>query len=355
VKTKYVIILSTLVIVGLYYRAYQTLHLQATKQPATTLASNQTIKPRTSAPLDDLAKSRWARSQIKASDLFHNKEGIKLTTTEINHFLQEKGSTPLNLIAASRLTGDLKWVREAAQKFPQDATLQLELALKGENPEEKLTALKSFRQLAPENSVGDYLSANVAFEQGDTGSAAEALTQSLESTAFIDYNTQIMQAAEGAYLDAGVKPGIASIMTFGAFDMSIVSKLFSVSQNLKAVQDGFINEADYDSAEPTVIIGLTLGQRMQESSPLLINQLSGMAIENTFLSQLDPLTVINDQGLTAGERIEAIKTKRGEINAVVQGMTPEYYNNLDESVLQQYMDMAKKDELAALKWLRSQK
>jgi hypothetical protein len=257
----------------------------------------------------------------------------------------------MNLLAASRLLNDVSYVREAAKADPKDPAVQLELTLRGESPEEKSAALAAFREAAPGNSLGDYLAAHQAFAAGDAAAAGAALAQSLDNPFYADYTQKIIVGTEQAYLDAGYDPVPAATAAMLSFTLSHVQPVMEVSNNLKQLQDEFIRSADFDAAEPTVIIGLTLGQRIQDQGPYLIDQVVGVAIEKKFLQQLDPLTQAGPGGQTAGERLEALDAKLLEIKTLSPAFT-EKFATADEATQSQYVERLKSEgELAAMRWL----
>jgi hypothetical protein len=127
--------------------------------------------------------------------------------------------------------------------------------------------------------------------------------------------------------------------------------MMKVSDNLKSLQDEFIRSADFDAAEPTVVIGLTLGQRMQDQGPYLIDQLSGIAVERKFLDRLDPQTQAGPGGQTAGERLASLDAKLLEIKDLASRFTPAFAS-ADPATQSQYLAKMKAEgELAAMRWL----
>jgi len=128
-----------------------------------------------------------------------------------------------------------------------------------------------------------------------------------------------------------------------------------VSRNLQQLQEEFIRSADFDAAEPTVIIGLTLGQRIQDQGPYVIDQLTGIAIEKKFLQQLDPLTQAGPGGQTAGERLDALDARLLEIRTLAPAFS-EKFATADDATQSQYVAKLKSEgELAAMRWLVEQK
>jgi hypothetical protein len=312
------------------------------------------IKPRSAADIIPQLKGPPKRTGITIKDLLAGKVP-KLNQLEVEAFLKNHGRSTTNLLAASRLLNDLSFAREAAKADPTNPAAQLELALRGETPEEKSAAIAAFRETAPGNSLGDYLAAHQAFLTGDAGAAGAALIQSLDNPLFADYSQQLVAGSEQAYLDAGYEPTAAAGAAMFALTIPRAGALMEVSKNLVSLQQEFIRSADFDAAEPTVIIGLTLGQRLQDQGPYLIDQLSGIAIERKFLEQLDPLTQAGPGGQTAGERLDALDTRLLEIRTLAPAFG-EMLATADAATQSQYLAKVKAEgELAAMRWLVEKK
>ena len=193
------------------------------------------------------------------------------------------------------------------------------------------------------------------FAAGDAAGAGVALAQSLDNPLYADYTQKVVAGSEQAFLDAGYEPTAAAFAAMFSIPFVQVQTVMNVSENLKQLQDEFIRSADFDAAEPTVIIGLTLGQRIQDQGPYLIDQLVGVAIEKQFLQQLDPLTQAGPGGQTAGERLDALDSKLLEIKQLSSaGM--EKFAAADEATQSQYLAKLKAEgELAAIRWLVNEK
>ena len=308
------------------------------------------IKPRSAADIIPNLKDPPKRTGVTIKDIMAGKVP-KLNQLEVEAFLKNQGRSTINLLAASRLLNDLSFAREAAKLDPKDPAAQLELALRGETPEEKSAAISAFRAAAPDNSLGDYLAAHQAFGAGDAGAAGAALIQSLDNTLYTDYTQKIVAGSEQAFLDAGYEPSAAAGAAMFSLTIGQVQTVMNVSENLKQLQDEFIRSADFDAAEPTVIIGLTLGQRIQDQGPYMIDQVVGIAIERKFLQQLDPLTLAGPGGQSAGERLEALDARVLEFRTLGPAFT-EKFATADDATQSQYLAKMKAEgELAAMRWL----
>jgi hypothetical protein len=319
-------------------------------QKKSEVAARPAIKPRSAADLIPQLETPPKRQGVTVQDILAGKVP-SLSQAEVEAFLREKGRTAQNLLAASRLLKDLKYAREAAILEPQNPLAQLELAIRGETPEEKGAALTAFRKIAPDNSLGDYLAAHQAFQSGDAGAAGAALLQGLDNPLFADYSQQIVDGSEQAYLNAGYEAQAASVAAIYSLAIERAQPLMDVADRLKSLQDEFIRTADFDAAEPTVIIGLTLGQRMQDQGPYLIDQLMGISIERKFLQQLDPLTAAGPGGQTAAERLETLDANLLEIKTLSSGFA-EAMVTMDDAMRSQDLAKVKAEgELTALRWL----
>ena len=321
------------------------------RKPAEAAAKPEpAIKPRSAADIIPQLKDPPKRIGVTIKDMMAGKVP-QLNQLEVEAFLKHQGRSTTNLLAASRLLKDLSFAREAAKADPKDPAVQLELALRGESPEERAAASAAFRAAAPENSLGDYLVAHQAFASGDLGAAGAALAHSLDNPLFADYSQKIVAGSEQAFLDAGYDQTSASAAAMFALTIPRAEPLVEVSKNLLSLQQEFIRSADFDSAEPTVVIGLTLGQRIQDQGPYLIDQLIGVGIERQFLQQLDPLTQAGPGGQTAGERLEALDARLLEIRSMSTAFTGKFAS-ADAATQAQYFERMKSDgELAAMRWL----
>lgn len=326
--------------------------LRKPTEPATQVAP--AIKPRSAADIIPQLKGPPKRTGVTLKELLAGKVP-QLNQLEVEAFLKNHGRSTTNLLAASRLLNDLSFAREAAKADPKNPAAQLELALRGETPEEKSAAIAAFREAAPGNSLGDYLAAHQAFATGDAGAAGAALIQSLDNPLFADYSQELVAGSEQAYLEAGYEPTAAAGAAMFALTVPRAQPLTEVSKNLLSLQQEFVRSADFDAAEPTVIIGLTLGQRIQDQGPYLIDQLSGIAIERKFLDQLDPLTQAGPGGQTAGERLETLDAKLLEIKDLTSRFTSAFAQ-ADQATQSQYLTKMKVEgELSAMRWLLEKK
>jgi hypothetical protein len=283
------------------------------------------------------------------------KDGVpKLSAEQVEAYVEGCGRDARSLLVAKRMTGDLDYLREAALAHPEDPMVQLEVALTpAASPEERRVALDLFRALEPDNAVGDYLSAHLSFSQGDYAAAAQGLLDSLDHGALADYNGQLMDGAEQAYRESGLDPLSAQLAAMAGALRPTLTPMREVARHLDGLKDEFLKSGDLDAAEPSVRIGIDLGQKLQVQGPYLIDQLVGMGIEKNFLEQLDPLTPVGVGGLTVGERLASLEAQKNDIQTSVAAFG-EAAAKMDEATSKEYFLRLRRDgELSAMKWVLS--
>lgn len=271
---------------------------------------------------------------------------------EVEAFLERHGRTTGNLLAASRLLHDLGFVREAVKADPGSRAAQLDLALRGESATERAGAIDAFRALEPDNALGDYLAAHHAFESGDAGAAAVALVKSLDSPVYDNWKAEVRAGMEFAYRDAGYEPLEAKYIGQFSAPSAELSRTLDVTDRLMELHGEFIRSADFDAADPTLMLALSVCRRLQDQPPY--ETLYGIILERRVLQQVDPSLAIGPGGESAAARLDELLAKEKEVKAIL-GVHIKM-GSVDTATQSQFMDMSKAEgELAALKWLSEQK
>lgn len=289
-----------------------------------------------------------------ALDILRDGKPPSLTATQLDDYLRAKGRSSASLLVASRLSRDLGLLREAAAAAPDDPAVQLELALRGAEVGERAAAAEAFRRLSPGNALGDYLAVHISFERGDLGAAAAALAGAMDSDVLADHSAQLAAGMRDAYLVAGYEPFAAQVAAMASLDRRPqVEALRDVGTGLGQLRDEFIRTGDFDTAEPVVLAGQSLGQRLHEGSPYLLDQIAGLELEKSFLGQLDPETVIAGDGVTAGERIAELDARQAEAGELAAGASAAL-SELTPAQAEQYVEVVRREgEVAGLRWLKA--
>jgi hypothetical protein len=268
---------------------------------------------------------------------------LKLTAAQLSTYLSANRRNAESLLAAFRLAGDLAFLREAAQKFPDNATVQTELALRSTDENERRQAIDSMRRADPANALGDYLSALDHLRHGRSEQAFDDLIAGAGKSQFDDYSLNAMQSAEEAYLAAGFPPFEAKAAAMMGLPRKQLQPMLDLTRQLSELYQGYSASGDLVSAEAIRKMGQSLGRQMQDTAGFLIDELSGISIEKKFL---DPTTAaVRQQEII--ERMELIRrTAMGDdFTRLLQGM------DTQEAIA--YFDRVKLyGESAAMQWLR---
>lgn len=286
------------------------------------------------------------------ADFYRGGNLPELTPPQIDAYLAQNRSNAESLMAVSRLTNDLSFLREAAEKFPSDPRVQLDLAVRGETPEERREALDALRQAAPDNSLADYLQAADHLQAGLADPAINDLVQAHGKTGFADYLADHGQAVEEAYLAAGYTGLQAKVAGMMGMSMPCFQQLLGLSQWVVDLQGQYRQDGDAESAEALCDLGLGLAERIQVQSGrrLLIAELVGTAIERRVLKAIAPDAVTSD-GRTAADRLAGLEARMQstrELTGLAQVVL-----TLPEQEATTYFERVKlQGEAAALRWLR---
>ena len=327
-------------------------------QPAGGATVRGPARPRLPAPrLPKTVASAEPALEAPATNTFARLlkgEGMpELTRAQVEVYVLQHKRSAESLLAAARATGDVAWLREAAEKFPGDPRVQFDLALRGETPEEKRQALAAFRQLARDNPLGDYLSALDHFRSGRADDGVKDLLQAGGKTRLQDYTLDHMQSAEEAFLSAGYGPLEAKVAgTFGVV-LPHLQSLRDLGTQMTELQKQYAQSGDAASAQAVSQMGLNLAWQL-ESQPgrTLITELMGMAIEKKFLAAQAPDSAFGDDGRTVRDRLAELEAHRQAIRALVP--LQDLLGRLPEREALLYFDRVKVNgELDALRWLKN--
>ena len=321
----------------------------------TATADKPAIKVRSAANLKltgwNGPADKGFRAVLKAME---SGQHARLTPAEIDAYLARHGRDAPSLVVASRLTDDLTLLREAIKAAPGDALGHLELALRSEDPVEKKAAVEAFRALQPDNPLVNYLGAQSAFAAGDYTKAAQDLLQSMDQGALQNHSLSLLDGTTDAYVESGYEPTGALIAGLAqAVNVNLAqSRLgLGLSKDLRGLQDEFVKAADFDAVEPTLLVGLDLGRRLQEPKAMIVEQLTGMAVEAAFLRQLDPVTLV-DGGVSAGERLALLAAQSTELQGLTQSVL-EFSKQATADDFERYFAIFRRDgELAAVRWAK---
>ena len=282
-----------------------------------------------------------------------NGQELKLTVAQLQKYLAENGRNAESLITASRLTGDLSLLREAAQRFPQDPRVQFEMAMRSEDPAEKQRAVEAFAELDTDNALASYLAAVQAFDLGDSDGAVKRLMEAAQRPEFRDYMMANVQASEDALKSVGQPEVEAKAAAMFGAPLPFISRLNELGRKMSDLARSYVESGDTNSAAIISGMGQTMGEQLQHApGRTLIHELVGEGVETRFLRGLDPSAVLLDSGLTVQQRLDQLAERKDLIKTLTRTVDPTSLIS-NPVLLNQYLDRTKAmGEAAALEWLR---
>jgi hypothetical protein len=281
-------------------------------------------------------------------------EWKKLSREEVDAYLLKTKRSPESLLNAFVETGDTNFLAEAAEKYPDNPIVQWAMVNQKTSPEERQHWLEKLKTSSPDNALPNYLSALDKLKAGNTEQALAEIDAGSKKMSVNSFERERQQSREEMYLLAGYSPLEARSKGMETVLLPNLSELKALAQEMSALQQKYLAAGDSSSAQQLAALGLEVGGKVADgkSSPTLINQLVGYAMENIALKNLDAGTYYDFLGKTAGERIQEIKNQKQEI----KDLTPvwnDHYVHLSDTEKMIFLDRSRLyGELNAMKWLK---
>jgi hypothetical protein len=281
------------------------------------------LKPRLSAPRllahssqtepePEPRTTNWLSRLIKSEEL------PKLTSAQAETYLAANPSNATALLAAYQATGDKQWLEQAKEKFPNDPAVAYAALSKSASPEEQRQWLDTFKRVAPDNALANYLSASAYFKAGRTDEAVSELEAAYGKPNLQDYWVERVQNTEEAYLSAGYSPAEAKAIALASLQLPQLAPLKQIGQSVLDLAASYRQAGDEASAQAALQIGLSLGQRLVTGQGPVIQDLVGMAIQRLALGTMDPASAYGAAGQTVKDRMDQLLSQRQNIKALCQ-------------------------------------
>ncbi len=285
-----------------------------------------------------------------------NGETPKLTSAQIEAYLQENGRSASSLLASSRATGDKAYLAEAMEKFPNDPRVAFDAVFKSDSPEERRHWLENFKKAAPDNAMTSYLSALDYFKSGQNDQAVQELIAASNKSQFQDYSWDFVQNAEEAWRSAGYSEAETRMVATWELLLPHAAALNQLHRNIMELANAYRQAGDETSAQAALQFNLGLGQQLDGSpNDPLINQLIGIGIQRHALGAMDPNQPYGTSRLTVAEQIKQLTQQDAAIKALVGQMeTLQHTMSAQEWIT--YNDRTRAfGEVNALQWLTNKR
>ena len=267
-------------------------------------------------------KERQATNLI--AHLVHGGDVPRLTAVQLKRYLEENHRNAASLLAAYRTSGDTALLQEAMEKNPGDPAVAFEALIRQDaSPEERRQWLEAFKKAAPENPIGNYLSALDYFKSGQSDQAVQELTAASGRQGFADYTQERIQTDEEAYRAAGYSAAEANMAATWGVTLPQLAQLKALAQNTVALATSYRQAGDENSAQAALQMAIGLGQQMDEPTATgmpLITRLVGIAVERIALASMDPSSAYGDG--TVQQRLDQLVQRRNSIQDMVKQSGP---------------------------------
>ncbi|MDB6055255.1 MAG: hypothetical protein JWN25_2778, partial [Verrucomicrobiales bacterium] len=192
----------------------------------------------------------------------------KITAEQAETFLKENNRNASSLLAAFRTTQDPALLQEAMQKFPNDPMVAFEAAFReNSNPGESRQWLEVLKRTAPENALGNYLSALDYFKSGHGDLAVQELLAASGKKQFEDYTQARVQDDEEAYLSAGYSVAEAKTVSSMQLMLPQLQQIKQLGTEMLNMANAYKQSGDDRSAQTTLQMLANLGQRYANLAP----------------------------------------------------------------------------------------
>jgi hypothetical protein len=293
------------------------------------------------APADDMKSTNWITRLLKGE------ESPRLTLEQAESFVQQNHRSAESLLVARDASGERAFLREAMEKYPNDPRVAFRAAfLSGSyaSEEEGLKAqrqwLDTLKQSAPDNALGDYLSAANHFKSGQGDLAVQELLAA-GSKPLQDYSLDFIQSSEEAYRSAGYSDAEAKAVASSSLLLPQMSQFKQVGLSLAELAKTYRQSGDEASAQAALQMASNLGQRLDGGGSLtLIQSLVGIAVQRIALNAMDPNAPYGDSGQTVQNQIDALKQHRTDLGAIVK-QAEALLPTMSEQDLSNYFDRRK--------------
>jgi RNA polymerase sigma factor (sigma-70 family) len=344
----------------------QALQTQVKQWTAQTepLAAKRFLKPRMPAPhmVAKPAPVEPPAENLQPTNafarLFKNEGELpKLSRDQVESYLTLNRRSAESLVAAFRLAGDSSLLQEAVEEHPNEPRVSFAgwIAAQTKNdafPEERRQWLDAFKQSAPDNALANYLSAQDYFKSGQADRAVEELVAAAAKSKFQDYSADYAQNVEEAYLAAGSSEAEAKAVA--AYDVLLphLAEMRRLSESLPDLAALYRQAGDESSAQAVVLMGLDLGQRLEESSggSLTTRDFVGLAIQRNILNRLEPGALYDDAGQTVQNQLDALTQRVESLKGLWKEAQPVLENVPDQELIRYFDRMKTFGETEALRW-----
>jgi len=298
-----------------------------------------------------------AKPQKTATDADSQKDSRQ----KVEEWLTLHQRSAASLLAAFHVLDDFNYLKEAATNYPTNPQVEWTVLARNMFPADRRRWLDLFKASSPSNSLANYLSAQVYFQNGQSAAAVKDLVAATTKPQFENYAMESQLDAEELGLFLGKSAVNSTETALAGWSKDTMQELATIKQlagQMEDLQKQELNVGDKDSAENLAQMGTILGGQLNSGAGgnYIINQLVGIAVEEKMFDQLDSNTSYDFlDGETPDQRLQELNQQKAMLNqleknfeAIQPGLTDAERVSFQERV-KIY------GEIAAMRWLLQQR
>lgn len=280
---------------------------------------------------------------------------FKLSPDQVQSFLAKNGTNAESLLAAFNITSDKDLLREALRQFPDSPSVLATAIANDALPGQRAELTERLKQLSPDNSLANHLSARDHLKNGQPDLAIKELAEASAKSGFHDFTVERIQGLEEAYLGAGYSAAEAKALAMSGIHLPALSQLRELGREMSALQRQYAAEGDTTSVESLARMGRALADDIARGGGgSLLGQIIGVVVERDFLGGLDPNHTYDFLPQPVRDRLAHLEAQNRSIRDDAR-FSGQWMQGASDAQLIVYFDRLKLyGESAAINWARSQ-
>lgn len=281
----------------------------------------------------------------------------KISRQAIEAFLASTQRSGGSLLAAWEESGDEAYLREAAKRFPDDLRVQLAAAMSPSFGPERAAWVERLKKSDPANPLPNWIAAAEHFSGKRSKEAIAELLGADGKTGFQNYAQDMVGERRALFEASGLEPMRAQVEAQLNIKYDYLGRLQSAARGIENEVKTLRASGDAQTAQDLSATAVNIGRIMSGNSQgSLIDQLVGLSVESSALKQIPPSEAMAVLGTTTEQRTADLEKQRRELLELgrVAGEVVKGKATMEE--VTQYFERRKRDgELAALRWLATQR
>jgi len=255
-----------------------------------------------------------------------------------------------SLLTEFELTGSFKYLKRAAELFPNEPEVIIQMALFADSPDSEW--IEKLEAIQPGNALPHLIRASLYAENSQVERFAEEMEVVIAKGAIdTNFRNRLSRIIDDM-LETGRFPSeIIGDGSLGSMDKEFFQKVGRINTMFRN------EEIILDDSEATNALALAWAKNMQSLPGLdLLNQHNGTWLEAEILQRYDDGDLYGTNGLTVGMRRSELRSERDVLyRKLVKYNEVLLTDRTDSAVKRQFLSRVQSDgEMAAVNWLITQ-